>query len=283
MKEFIAGAIAGGVGLSIGHPLDTIKTKMQIANAQPSNNSTISVMRDIFNSGLKNGFFRGMSFPLVSFGAINSILFGVQSNTIQFLDINFLSMSANSKMFLAGATGGLFTSILFIPIDNVKVVLQSQISANRMHKDVYFKGPVECSYSLYKSNGLRGLYKGGILTMTRLAPGFGLYFLIYDNLNKYFIQSKLFDKQMSSLLAGGTGGSLTWLAIMPLDVVKSHMQADIDGKIYKNTMTCIKTIYKASGIKGFFTGIVITCIRAFPTNAAIFFTYEKSLQLLKNL
>ncbi len=68
-----------------------------------------------------------MGFPLVSYGAINSIFFGMYGTTLRHL-MKDKSKATNTDIFLAGCMGGLAQLSIACPVDVVKVILQSQIS-----------------------------------------------------------------------------------------------------------------------------------------------------------
>ena len=68
-----------------------------------------------------------MGFPLVSYGAINSVFFGVYGHTLRHL-VGEDGTATNRSIFIAGCLGGLAQLPVACPVDVVKVILQSQIS-----------------------------------------------------------------------------------------------------------------------------------------------------------
>lgn len=84
-----------------------------------------------------------------------------------------------------------------------------------------------------------------------------------------------------TLWAGGCAGCASWLACYPIDVVKTHMQADPHSK-YNGFVDCAIKNYKTEGIKFFFRGLNSTLVRAFPMNAATFFVVSWVLEFCKN-
>ena len=86
-------------------------------------------MTCLFNFSFKaQGFFRGLGFPLVTSGIINSIFFGVYGNTIAYIKGEDRHRKTRaSDAFLAGCLGGFCQLVVACPVDVVKVVLQSQI------------------------------------------------------------------------------------------------------------------------------------------------------------
>lgn len=74
------------------------------------------------------GFFRGLSYPLFSYGVVNSIFFGVYGNALRWLDRGKKEKkSSNLNIYLAGCIGGAAQLVVLVPVDLVKVLLQSQI------------------------------------------------------------------------------------------------------------------------------------------------------------
>jgi len=57
-------------------------------------------------------------------------------------------------------------------------------------------------------------------------------------------------------------------------------QADWTGSRYRGLADCVKTVYAANGIRGFFSGLSVVCVRAFPVNAITFLVYSHALDYL---
>jgi hypothetical protein len=82
----------------------------------------------------------------------------------------------------------------------------------------------------------------------------------------YFPLYHLF-KQNDIPLAGGFAGTLSWILIYPLDVIKTLKQIP-DKNI------SVSFLWKHYGIKGFYNGIFPTILRAFPTHLVTLQVYE---------
>ncbi|GFS26825.1 solute carrier family 25 member 45 [Elysia marginata] len=83
--------------------------------------------------------------------------------------------------------------------------------------------------------------------------------------------------QVTNFIGGGVAGVLSWLIIMPFDVVKSKIQADPAGNIYKGFWDCTRQLYSTGGAKVFFLGFVPMAVRAFPVNAVTLMVYSEVL------
>lgn len=81
--------------------------------------------------------------------------------------------------------------------------------------------------------------------------------------------------------AGAWAGVLSWVCVIPFDVVKTIMQADENHK-FRGIMHCVLVNYRAYGWRSIFRGSWMLLARAIPFNAATFLGYEYSLELCHN-
>lgn len=102
--------------------------------------------------------------------------------------------------------------------------------------------------------------------LVRDTIGTAVYFGGYET-TKYLLTSA--DRHagpFEQFLAGGICGILCWLAVFPVDLVKSLIQKEIlaPQPVYKSTLDCVRDIYHTRGARGFYRGIAVTLMRAFP-------------------
>ncbi|CAO3675051.1 unnamed protein product [Rhizopus microsporus] len=139
---------------------------------------------------------------------------------------------------------------------------------------------------ILKKRGPLGLYSGFSLHLARDAIGTGVYFGGYET-TKYLL-SHLQNTTAgpgTQFLAGGICGIMCWIVVFPLDLVKSLIQKEILHPFpkYKSTKQCVQEIYQRNGIAGFYRGISVTLIRAFPIHSLNFLVYEQTLVLVRHL
>ncbi|XP_004349848.2 hypothetical protein CAOG_01328 [Capsaspora owczarzaki ATCC 30864] len=83
---------------------------------------------------------------------------------------------------------------------------------------------------------------------------------------------------IDSLVGGGVAGTVAWVSIYPLDVIKSRLQAQSARpqaqRQYAGIADCTSKILQHEGWRGFTRGLSATVFRAFPVNAVTFFVYE---------
>ncbi|KAI1705486.1 mitochondrial carrier protein domain-containing protein [Ditylenchus destructor] len=262
--DFAAGCVGGAAGVLAGHPLDTVKVRLQTQCASnPTYRGTVHCFTTIAKAEKVQGLYKGVSSPLSSVAFLNAIIFGVHGSVAK----RFTEKHALWTHFVAGCAAGSAQAFLASPCELVKLRVQLQpVIQNTPHKT-----PYQCLRNIIQQHGWKPLTRGLLATQLRDSTGVGVYFAAYE-----FLARKMSpDGQMESLnslqllLAGGLAGTFSWLFNYPVDVVKTRFQADDS---YKNYMEVINKMYAERGMRTFFVGLGSTLIRAFPTNAATFFT-----------
>ncbi|XP_033735307.1 solute carrier family 25 member 45-like [Pecten maximus] len=289
--DYIAGALGGTIGYAVGYPFDTTKTQLQTQLHGNQYKGFTDAFRHIYRQQWIKGFYRGMSWPLITVGVTNSIFFGVYGNVLKCLEPDREKRKkAYSRIFLAGCLGGAAQSLVVIPIDYIKVVLQSQIR-HEVHpskvvtatvESAMFRGPMECARYICRTEGLHRLYKGAGLTMGRDIPCFGVYGLTYMYISGKMKERGWCDSRglVADLFGGGLAGITAWLSVMPVDVVKSRYQADCRGK-FSGYINCAVQSYREEGLRVFYRGSMAICLRSFSSNAVEFMVYAQVMRYLQ--
>ncbi|XP_034454401.1 solute carrier family 25 member 48 isoform X1 [Hippoglossus hippoglossus] len=308
VDDFIAGWIGGASSVVVGHPLDTVKTRLQAGRGY---RNMLHCILTIYRKETLMGFFKGMSFPLASITFYNSAVFGFFSNTQRLISKYRYGDGRHPCGMLDLTVASMLTGLMSVgigaPVDLVKIRLQLQTqtvlaenlnlagnvsngtniplrSVNIPNKTLY-RGPLHCVSSILQTEGLQGLYRGAGAMILRDVPGYTLYFIpytIFCNLLKPDATSS--PHPGSIWLAGGLAGSISWVTATPADVVKSRMQADAQlQRKYRGILHCIVHSYKTEGIRVFFCGALVNAVRGFPMSATMFLTYELSLQFFRSL
>ena len=187
--------------------------------------------------------------------------------------------------FRSGALAGLAQTIVCSPMELTKTRMQIQGQGESRHKSatLRYSGPVDCLVKVFRSEGLRGVFRGLTMTACREAPSFGVYFCSYEFLcQRLGSVSSTTSKTDSNgqpmhhhlslpmlLLAGGMAGICAWVSTYPIDVIKTRIQADMTNK-YSGFVDFCRQSYREMGVSLFTRGLGSTIIRAFPVNAATF-------------
>ncbi|XP_062856676.1 solute carrier family 25 member 48 [Trichomycterus rosablanca] len=304
LDDFLAGWIAGASSVIVGHPLDTVKTRLQ---AGKGCKNALHCIVSIYKKETVAGFFKGLSFPLASITLYNSVVFGFFSNSQRFIsELRYGDGKHQCGMLdltVASMLTGLVSVSLGAPVELVKIRLQMQtqpvlaqnltLAGNGsvsgrsvgLQSQSMYRGPLHCISSILQAEGIQGLYRGAGAMILRDVPGYALYFIPYTLLRDCLTPSNNSSPHPSSIwLAGGLAGSISWVTATPADVVKSRLQADtMHHRKYKGIIHCILQSYKTDGLQVFFRGAAVSVIRGFPMSATMFLIYELSLKFLRSL
>ncbi|KAI0127364.1 solute carrier family 25 member 45 [Xylariales sp. AK1849] len=276
--DFWAGYLSGAVGILIGNPLDLIKVRLQAKDAIGSQTAT-SLARQFEGA---SSLITGTAAPVLGYGALNALLFVSYNRSEAAINKTFSLLPNLWTAWIAGAIGGLATWVVSTPTELIKC--RAQLAS-----------PPASSWNIarkvVRSEGVRGLYFGGVVTALRDSIGYGFYFWSYE-LSTQFMASATRDESPTQnaarvLLCGGLAGVVTWASIFPLDVIKTRVQAQtfasdtrplLESPIrpYRRlgAVDMAKEAYKEGGARVFFRGLTICSIRAFIVNAVQWAVYE---------
>jgi solute carrier family 25 carnitine/acylcarnitine transporter 20/29 len=168
--------------------------------------------------------------------------------------------------------------------ERIKCLLQVQSHASGKPQ---YSGMTDCAKQVYRSGGIRSLYKGTLLTLSRDIPGSIAWFGTYEIIKRKLVQlqgiedpSKL--SPLAVMVAGGFAGMACWGVSIPPDVLKSRYQTAPEGK-YSSVLQVYHTLVKEEGYGALLTGFRPAMIRAFPANAACFLAMEVAKNALSFL
>ncbi|CAB4251938.1 similar to Saccharomyces cerevisiae YBR104W YMC2 Mitochondrial protein, putative inner membrane transporter with a role in oleate metabolism and glutamate biosynthesis [Maudiozyma barnettii] len=274
-KDILAGTTGGIAQVLVGQPFDTTKVRLQ-TSTRPT--GVLDVIRNLVREEGPRAFYKGTLTPLIGCGLCVSVQFGVNESMKRLLHSRHPNRTTLSlpEYYLCGLTGGFTNSFLASPIEHVRIRLQTQ------RNQKIFNGPVDCIKKLIENGALM---RGLPVMMLRAGHGLGCYFLVYEALVSREIHNGIKRIEIPAWKLCGFGaiaGTVLWVAIYPLDVIKSVIQTDkLKNPVYKNSMVKVaKSLYAKEGAMAFFKGFVPTILRASPVNAATFLSFECAMRLM---
>lgn len=279
LKDVLGGTMGGIAQVLVGQPFDTVKVRLQSAPDGMYRGAGDVVKKLIANEGLA-GFYKGTLTPLIGVGACVSVQFSVNEYMKRYYDrtLNGKSMLL-ANFFTCGAVAGFANGFLASPIEHIRIRLQTQTGSTKA-----FTGPIDCARKVYASSGISGIYKGLLPTLARESVGLGVYFATYEALiarEKSLGVARADISLWKLCMFGGLSGYTLWIAVYPVDVIKSKLQTDslIKPK-YSSGIQVVRDITRTAGIKGFYRGFVPTILRAAPANGATFAVFEVTMRFL---
>ncbi|KAI0036126.1 mitochondrial carrier domain-containing protein [Vararia minispora EC-137] len=272
VNELIAGSVGGAAQVLVGQPLDTIKTRAQIA----PKGMFKGPMDILIQTVRKEGFFalyKGMLSPLLGIAGVNSLLFAAYGTSKRIIspypDLSLKQIAA------AGAMAGAANAILASPVEMFKVRMQGQYGAATDKK----LGAV--AREMWAQYGFRrGVMRGYWATFAREIPAYaGL--AAFEFSKRQFVKKYGKDVPVWALLSSGaTGGLAYWLSSYPLDVVKSRVQLRETppvGRPWTYIAAELRAIIAESGFSGLFRGLTPSCLCSIPAAGSTFAAYELTI------
>ncbi|KAK9469161.1 mitochondrial carrier domain-containing protein [Lipomyces arxii] len=320
--EILVGSISGIAGKLFEYPFDTVKVRLQSQpDGQPLKfTGPLDCFHQTWRTEGFNGFYRGISSPLVGAAAENASLF-FSYRTAQTLvkSICYPQLDKADKLslpalLLCGAISGTFTSFILTPIELIKCKMQVQnldlytvvqtsttnaiSSASKYDTSMHRRnistsvgskqvpGASTLIAQVYRESGVLGFWRGQLGTLFRETGGSAAWFGAYEYVSSILAKRRPHESGQrntlgESVIAGAIAGISYNLSLFPADSIKSRMQTEsiLSGTSDRGFWTVGKDMYRAGGISALYRGCGMTAMRAAPSSAIIFFTYEYLIAL----
>ncbi|XP_077207856.1 solute carrier family 25 member 32 [Paroedura picta] len=161
---------------------------------------------------------------------------------------------------VAGLSGGVVSTLVLHPLDLVKIRFAVSDGLELRPK---YNGILHCLSTIWKHEGLRGLYQGVTPNMWGAGASWGLYFFFYNAIKAYKTEDKRESLGASEhLVSAAEAGAMTLCITNPIWVTKTRLvlqyEAGIDPskRQYKGMVDALVKIYKCEGIRGLYKGFV---------------------------
>ncbi|KAI8925454.1 mitochondrial carrier domain-containing protein [Entophlyctis helioformis] len=277
VDQFIAGGLAGVAQVLVGHPLDTVKTRLQLGGAE-FKGPMDCIVKTARHEGIL-GLYKGMAAPLVGVAFVNAVLFSAYGwcRNIQTADSQTVHQLSLSQIALAGAGGGIIQSFVAGPIELLKIRLQMQRAGKGAAAQ--YGGPLDVVRQLVRDHGIRhGLFRGTTSTIIKEIPvrarpalrsAYAGYYVGFEAVKRWLSgtpNESPTDLPVHQLMfAGAIGGLSYWTACYPLDVAKSRIQRSNRGEVSANIFKALGVIYREAGWRGWFKGYATSLARSIPS------------------
>lgn len=153
---------------------------------------------------------------------------------------------------------------------------------------------------VYRERGVRGYFRGFTHTLFREIPAGMVYFVSYETLqtlarsayasrvvgvddDDFLVDgfsstdssAAALTKAATAITCGGLAGVITWLTILPFDVVKTLHQCAHPGSPHDaSPFILLRRVVAERGFGGLYRGAKPLLARAFPANAAQWLAWE---------
>ncbi|XP_051879031.1 mitochondrial folate transporter/carrier-like [Pristis pectinata] len=161
---------------------------------------------------------------------------------------------------VAGISGGVVSTLVLHPLDLVKI--RFAVSDGLQMRPKY-NGILHCIKSIWKVDGIQGLYQGVTPNVWGAGLSWGLYFFFYNAIKAY--KQDGFPTQLSAtqhLISAAEAGAMTLCITNPIWVTKTRLvlqynaAVDPSKRAYKGMFHALLKIYQNEGIRGLYKGFV---------------------------
>jgi solute carrier family 25 carnitine/acylcarnitine transporter 20/29 len=249
--SLVTGSVYGATSIIVGHPFDTIKTKLQAQSEfMLQENNLFSTIREVWKKEGIIGFYRGAIPPLVGSVMFRSLQFYYYQKFFFYWKDNENmtreipgTLGMQPRVIVAGILASSIRSVLECPFEYAKVKRQTG-----------------------QKWDLRSAFHGFPTLYFRTVGLLTSFFMIVDTFNR---KTNLKNYRVGEFLTSGIAGSLAWTLIWPLENMKNIIQAET--KNVGNTwIEKFNWIIKTHGFHGLYRGII-------PGVAGVFFRNGSSM------
>jgi len=277
----LAGAISGAIETVCVWPLESVKTRLQltrraaaVGGTAPPFNGMISCFKYTVRTGGVLSLYHGMAPVLLGSIPKAGFRFGIFERLNQ-LFVKADGSTTAARTLIAGSCAGTMEALFVVtPVETIKTKL------------IDLKmGTVPGIVHIFRSEGVRGMYKGALATTLKQGSNQGLRFMAFEQY-KMFMQGKDAKKlsldPIEAMFGGMCAGLFSTMLNNPFDVLKTRMQGAQGGKLYSGFVDCAIKIAKNEGITTFWSGVVPRCARVVPGQGIIFASSETITQWITN-
>ncbi|KAK4184307.1 mitochondrial FAD carrier protein FLX1 [Podospora australis] len=301
--ETVAGLSAGTMATLIVHPLDIVKTRMQIHRSTAAGAitpTTSSLLRSLIATDAPlASLYRGLTPNLIGNATSWASFFFFKSRVERALLyikapppilIPHPSLPPEparlspGDFFVASLTAGALTQLITNPIWVLKTRM---LSSDRSAKGAY-PSMWHGAKHLLQTEGIKGFYRGVGVGMLAVSHG-AVQFAVYDPLRRaYLARKKIRDEAEGKDSQEGQGISneativlstvaklVAGASTYPLQVLRSRLQHYQAEEMFgRGLVGVVKRLWREEGIRGFYRGVMPGVVRVLPATWVTFLVYE---------
>ncbi|KAI1780629.1 mitochondrial carrier [Hypoxylon cercidicola] len=189
-SKFVAGGVAGMTAQFCVYPLDTLKFRLQseyVSGGPRGNALLFQTASKMWKEGGIRATYRGVTMGLIGMFPYSAIDMG----TFELLKTTYVTYKARATGVheedtqpstfvtgIMGATSGAFGASVVYPLNVLRTRLQTQ--GTSMHPARY-TGIWDVGRKTIQNEGMRGLYKGLMPNLLKVAPALSITWMVYEN------------------------------------------------------------------------------------------------------
>ncbi|OQS05548.1 Mitochondrial Carrier (MC) Family [Thraustotheca clavata] len=248
----------------------------------PATFSLPQVCRQLYAHEGIRGFWKGNLAGCFRLGPYS----GIKFFTFDMLQVHMCSRGTPSNLEHAtcGAIAGMIATMTVYPMEVVRTRIIVHTSKENK------KSIAKMLTDIYRVEGLRGLYRGGLSGLVGSIPFEGVQFACYEYCKSYILHRRLANQDkrplasLDYLAIGSISGAVAQTVSYPFDSVKKRLQAqELGAKRYNGMTDCFQKVIREEGMPALFRGTLPNMVRIVPYSAVMFASYEAAKKFLSSL
>ena len=262
----VAGAVARATSATAVHPLNVIKTMLQMKNGKVP-----PLTWNVLSRGAGSQFI--MSIP---HGAINFAITETAKSTLASIATNSTISNAittvipknifnNILDFLSSAVSTFICSIISTP---------QMVLTDRIMGGVYENFFVAC-YRIAKDEGIRGFYLGWLPALLQKIPSYALTWMFFQQLKQSFLLLVgRVGTTFENTLLGSAAAAFACCVMIPIDTVKTRIVMSQRGGDTLGVIGTLQSILKNEGVFALYKALPPRLLSVVPMIGIQFGVYE---------
>ena len=284
VQPFATGGVAGALATCVIQPVDMVKVRIQLAGeVAGASRNPITIASGIIRTEGFSSLYKGLDAAIVRQLTYTTTRLGVFRWTSTQLKKQDEKTLPFYKKAFAGLFAGAVGAFVGTPADLALVRLQADTTLP-MEQRRNYKGVGDAIRSIVRNEGLFGLWKGSLPTVTRaMSLNMGML-ATFDQAKEYFA-GKMGEGWKATLTASALSGLGASVMSLPFDFVKTRIQKqrpDANGVLpYKNSLDCAMKVVAREGPLAFYSGFPTYYARIAPHAMLVLLMVEMTDSTIK--
>ena len=193
VESFISGATSGGIATTTAYPLDLLRTRFAAQGTEKVYTSLLSSVREINRHEGVRGFFRGCTAAVAQIVPYMGLFFaGYESLRPVLTNVDHMPFGSGDAA--AGVVASVFAKTGVFPLDLVRKRLQVQGPTREryVHRNIpEYKGVMRTIGLILRTQGVRGLYRGLMVSLVKAAPASAVTMWSYERALKLLMEAEV--------------------------------------------------------------------------------------------
>ncbi|KAK8501283.1 hypothetical protein V6N11_057370 [Hibiscus sabdariffa] len=170
------------------------------------------------------------------------------------------------RRLISGGIAGAVSRTCVAPLETIRTHLMVGSSGN---------STTEVFHNILQTEGWKGLFRGNLVNVIRVAPSKAIELFAFDTVNKLLSPKPGEESKIpipASLVAGACAGVSSTLVTYPLELVKTRITVEKD--MYDGILDAFLKILQKEGPAELYRGLAPSLIGVIPYAATNYFAYD---------